>query len=207
NDVAIIVFGRTAGEDRDHSQQKGSYYLTDNEEKLLKQVTSKFEHTVVILNVGSVIDLSFMDQYKIDSLVLAWHGGMYGALGLVDVLTGYVTPSGKLPMTISKKLEDYPSDKTFGKPNRIFYEEDIYVGYRYFESFKKDSVRFPFGFGLSYTDFIVTPLSFDVEDKTIKFTINVKNIGEFDGKEVVQIYFEAPQGSLGKPKKVIDALS
>src|SRR5690606_31148975 len=131
NDVAIIVFGRTAGEDRDHSRQKGSYYLTDNEEKLLKQVTSKFKHTVVVLNVGSVIDLSFMDRDKIDSLVLAWHGGMYGALGLVDVLAGYVTPSAKLAMTISRQLEDYPTDKTFGDPITVFYEENTYVGYRY----------------------------------------------------------------------------
>src|SRR5690606_945848 len=108
NDVAIVIFGRTAGEDRDNHEGPGSYLLSDKEETLLKQVTSHFKKTIVILNVGNIIDLSFMDKYNVSSLVIAWHGGMYGADALSDVLTGYASPSGKLPMTVAKSVEDYP---------------------------------------------------------------------------------------------------
>lgn len=203
NDVAVVVFGRTAGEDKDNHAFQGSYYLTDVENDLLKKVTTHFKQTVVVLNVGNPIDMTFMDQYKVDGLVYAWHGGGYGADALKDVLMGYATPSGKLPMTMIKDLTLDPSYKNFGHKAKVYYQEDIYVGYRYFETFDPDAVRYPFGFGLSYTSFKVTPINFDVEDKTITFNIEVNNTGKVSGKEVVQIYLEAPQGLLGKPKRTL----
>lgn len=207
NDVAIVVFGRTAGEDRDNFAGKGSYYLSDAEELLLKDVTQSFKHTVVILNVGNAVDLSFMDKYRVDGLIFAWHGGQFGAEGLVDVITGYISPTGKLPMTLAKDLTDYPSHKNFGHQMRVIYEEDIYVGYRYFETFNKQSVRYPFGYGLTYSTFLIEPVKFDVDDQDIFFEIKVTNTGKFIAKEVVQVYVEAPQGYLGKPKKVLVAFS
>src|SRR5690606_24720510 len=201
NDVAIVIFGRTAGEDRDNYAGKGSYYLSEKEELLLKQVTTSFKQTVVILNVGNVVDLGFMDQFNVSSLVMAWHGGMYGADALVDVLTGYVSPSGKLPMTIAKSIESYPSHKNFGHHGKVIYEEDIYVGYRYFETFNQDAIRYPFGFGLSYSKFSFKPAAFDIQNEQIKLTIQVTNIGSYRAKEVVQIYHQPPQGQLGKPTR------
>lgn len=203
NDVAVVIFGRTAGEDKDNHPSKGSYYLTDIETDLLKKVTKHFKQTVVVLNVGNPIDMTFMDQYKVDGLVYAWHGGGYGAYALKDVLMGYSSPSGKLPMTMIKDLTLDPSLKNFGHKGKVYYQEDIYVGYRYFETFDTNAVRYPFGFGLSYSQFKVTPKNFDVEDKTITFNIEVKNTGKVAGKEVVQIYLEAPQGLLGKPKRTL----
>lgn len=203
NDVAVVVFGRTAGEDRDNSVAPGSYLLSLEEEKLLSVVTKYFKQTIVILNVGNIIDLSFLDRYRIKGLMLAWHGGMYGADALADVLTGYVSPSGKLPMTIANSITDYPSHHQFGLKGKVIYEEDIYVGYRYFETFCKDKVAFPFGFGLTYSKFSIKPVSFDMLKEDIIFKIQVKNIGNTSAKEVAQIYVEAPLGLLGKPKRVL----
>lgn len=203
NDVGIVIIGRTAGEDKDNYRGPGSYYLTQKEDALLKEVSLHFKKTILIFNVGNPVDLSFMDQYSIDGLVFAWHGGGHGARALVDVLSGYVSPSGKLPMTIVRDLKDLPSDKNFGNKGQVIYDEDIYVGYRYFETFNKESVRYPFGFGLSYSKFDIKPISFNVIDQKIEFKVTVKNIGKKLAKEVVQIYVESPQGLLGKPKRVL----
>lgn len=199
SDCAIVIIGRTAGEDKDSSNTKGAYLLTDIEEDMLKKVRANFKQMIVILNVGGIVDMSFIDKYTPDSVLLAWQGGMTGGTGTADILTGKVTPSGKLSDTIAYEISDYPSDKYFGDDVRNFYCEDIYVGYRYFETFAKGRVRFPFGFGLSYTDFTTEIISVTLRDNTISFDVKVKNVGKCNGKEVVQIYSQAPQGKLGKP--------
>lgn len=122
-------------------------------------------------------------------------GGMTGGYGTADVLTGKVSPSGKLADTIAYKLEDYPSDKNFGNLDKDVYEEDIYVGYRYFETGARDKVRYPFGFGLSYTDFSIKTKLCEIED-VVKIQVQVSNTGSYPGKEVVQIYVNAPQENL-----------
>lgn len=207
SDIAIVVFGRTAGEDKDNKPTKGSYYLTDEELSLLKDVTSHFKKTIVVLNVGNAMDLTFMDTYQIDGLIFAWHGGQYGALALKDVMVGYKSPSGKLPMTLVNDLSSEPAFHNFGHKSQVIYEEDIYVGYRYFETFNHTAVRYPFGFGLTYSEFKIKPISFDMDDKIITFKIEVKNTGRHRAKEVVQIYLNAPQGLLGKPKMVLAAFA
>lgn len=202
-DAAIVIIGRTAGEEMDNKPEKGAFLLSDLEEDMLKRVTSAFDKTVVLLNTGGLIDMSFMDRYPISSVMYVWQGGMVGGTGTAAVLTGEVSPSGKLPDTIAYEISDYPSDKFFGSGDMDCYGEDIYVGYRYFETFAKDRVRFPFGFGLSYTSFEVTASAFRLDGDNVTGNVNVKNTGKVPGREVVQIYCSAPQGRLGKPARVL----
>ena len=147
NDAAVIVIARTAGEDRDNTADKGSFYLSDSEEEMLKEVTAAFDRTIVLLNVGNIIDMEFVSKYDIKSVLYVWQGGMIGGTAVARVLTGDENPSGCLTDTIAKKLEDYPAHENFGKDdiNEDFYREDIFVGYRYFETFAKDAVLYPFG--------------------------------------------------------------
>ncbi|MGN0377902.1 MAG: glycoside hydrolase family 3 C-terminal domain-containing protein [Suilimivivens sp.] len=198
-DTAIVIIGRTAGEDQDNRNHPGSYLLTEKEEKLMETVRRYFPKMIVVLNVGNIIDMSFVDKYQPDAVLYAWQGGMIGGLGTADVLTGKVNPSGKLTDTIAYAVSDYPSDTNFGNPDKDFYEEDIYVGYRYFETAAKDKVRYPFGFGLSYTEFARKITSFAIKEDKIVVKISVTNTGKYSGKEVVQVYVKAPQGALGKP--------
>lgn len=203
SEYALVIIGRTAGEDKDNLNHPGSYLLTEAEEDMLRKVRANFAKMVVVLNVGNIMDMSFMDWCEADAVLYAWQGGMIGGLGTADVLTGKVSPSGKLTDTIAYKVTDYPSDANFGNLDKDLYEEDIYVGYRYFETAAKDKVRYPFGYGLSYTTFTVEPKGFEVVDGTVKLSISVKNTGLCAGKEVVQVYASAPQGKLGKAEKVL----
>lgn len=204
-DTALIVLGRTAGEDQDNLNHPGAYLLTETEEQLLRVVRSSFQKVAVVLNVGNIIDMSFEDRYAPDAVLYAWQGGMTGGLGTVDVLTGKANPSGKLTDTIAYAIEDYPSHANFGNLDQDIYEEDIYVGYRYFETTAREKVRYPFGFGLSYTEFQLQTKSFaycehtDQELARVSITVSVTNQGSCSGKEVVQIYAAMPQGQLGKP--------
>lgn len=200
-DTAIIVIGRTAGEEMDNRIEKGGFLLSDAEEDMIRRVTSAFPNTVVLLNTAGLIDMGFMDRYSPSAVMYVWQGGMVGGTGTAAVLTGAVSPSGKLPDTIAYNVSDYPSDSNFGSGDRDCYAEDIYVGYRYFETFAKDKVRYPFGFGLSYTSFEITSAEFNADEKNITAGIAVKNTGSVPGKEVVQVYFSAPQGRLGKPAR------
>lgn len=200
-DTAIIVIGRTAGEEMDNRIEKGGFLLSDDEEDMIRRVTSAFRKTIVLLNTAGLIDMGFMDRYSPSAVMYVWQGGMVGGTGTAAVLTGAVSPSGKLPDTIAYSVSDYPSDKNFGSGDRDCYAEDIYVGYRYFETFAKDKVRYPFGFGLSYTSFEITSAEFAADGKNIAADITVKNTGSAPGKEVVQVYFSAPQGKLGKPAR------
>ena len=202
-DAAIVIIGRTAGEEMDNKLEKGAFLLSDLEEDMLRRVTSAFDKTVVLLNTGGLIDMSFMDRYPVSAVMYVWQGGMVGGAGTAAVLTGEVSPSGKLPDTIAYEISDYPSDKFFGSGDMDCYGEDIYVGYRYFETFAKDRVRFPFGFGMSYTSFDITASDFKLDGDKVTGSVNVKNTGSTPGREVVQIYCSAPQGMLGKPARVL----
>lgn len=199
SNVAIVIIGRTAGEDKDNSASKGSYFLTDGEEEMLRKVCGAFDRVVVVLNVGNIIDMSFVDKYKPQAVLYAWQGGSEGGHGTVDVLMGKVCPSGHLSDTIAMDIEDYPSTANFGGKEFNHYEEDIYVGYRYFETVAADKVRYPFGFGLSYTTFERSYVYGITEFDEISLNVRIKNTGSVEGKDVVQVYYEAPQGKLCKP--------
>ncbi|MBQ8922064.1 MAG: glycoside hydrolase family 3 C-terminal domain-containing protein [Oscillospiraceae bacterium] len=195
---AVVVIGRTAGEEQDNRLAKGSFYLTDQENEMLRLCRAHFQYVIVLLNTGNLVDMHFVEAYAPDSVLYVWQGGMTGGTGTAAVLTGAVSPSGKLPDTIAREIRDYPSDKNFGNPDVNYYQEDIYVGYRYFETFARDCVLYPFGFGLSYTSFSVHSLQ---DGRRIRVTVT--NTGAAAGKEVVQLYCEAPQGKLGKPSRLL----
>ena len=207
---AVYIVGRTAGEDKDNYNGAGSYLLTDEEISNIKNITEAFEDVVVVLNTSNIIDMKWMNDSQfnghIKSVAYVWSGGMEGGNAVVDALSGCVTPSGKLPDTIAFNLEDYPSDENFGNPLTNLYKEDIYVGYRYFETFAPEKVMFEFGYGLSYTTFDIETVSVKEEDGKIKLQVKVTNTGDtYSGKEVVQAYYSAPQGNLGKPVKELCA--
>ena len=205
SDIALVIIGRTAGEDKDNSATKGSWFLTDTEYEMLSLVRAGFEKMAVILNVGNIIDMGFVADIKPDAVLYGWQGGMLGGLGTADILTGKLNPCGKLPDTIAKSITDYPSDKWFGNPEGNFYCEDIFVGYRYFETFAKDKVLYPFGYGLSYTSFKIEAAgcSNNAAAKQINLKVKVTNTGTTAGKEVAQIYISAPNGKLGKASRVL----
>ena len=200
--TAIVIIGRTAGEEMDATLTEGSFLLTALEKDMLSKVRKAFEKVVVLLNVGGLIDMSFVNEYAPNSVLYVWQGGMTGGTGTADVLTGKVSPSGKLSDTIAYSVKDYPSDPYFGDRVRNFYSEDIFVGYRWFETFAPEKVLYPFGFGLSYTTFDVKSVSVSGSD-TLTFKVSVTNTGKFSGKEVVQVYCGAPQGKLGKAARVL----
>jgi len=203
SEVALVILGRTAGEDQDNRVEKGAYFLSDGEDEMLAKVRKHFTKMVVLLNVGGLIDMSFVIKYEPEAVLYGWQGGMLGGTGTAQVLTGQVSPSGKLPDTIAYAIEDYPSHPYFGSRERNFYCEDIYVGYRYFETFAKDKVMYPFGFGLSYTTFSLETELVASSAAGVDIEVLVTNTGDVAGKEVVQVYVEAPQGLLGKPARVL----
>ena len=202
SDIAIITIHRYSGEGWDRSSEKGDFYLTDTEQKLVDDVTAAFDHSVVVLDIGGMIDVSWIkNNPKIDAALLAWQAGMEGGLAIADILCGDVNPSGKLTDTFAKTFADYPSADTFNESDDyVCYFEDIYVGYRYFETIPgaKERVNYPFGYGLSYTTFEISIPVASQKGDNIEIAVSVKNTGNLPGKEVVQIYFSAPQGVLGK---------
>lgn len=203
-ETAIVIIGRTAGEEQDNRLEAGSYLLSDDEIAMLTVVRENFKKVVLLLNVGNIIDMTDINRIAPDAVLYVWQGGMTGGKGTADVLTGRVSPSGKLPDTIAYKASDYPSDANFGREeNRDIYAEDIYVGYRYFETFAKEKVLYPFGFGLSYTAFEIKTEKAEITEGAVKLSVSVKNIGSYKGKEVIEVYCEAPQGRLGKAARVL----
>lgn len=211
SDTALFLIGRTAGEDKDNLALPGSYYLTEEELNNLKIVAAYFSKVVVLLNVPNLIDMTWIDlpelKDSVKSVMYIWQGGMEGGAAVCDVITGAVSPSGKLADTVACKLEDYPATMNFGNKTANIYQEDIYVGYRYFETFCPEKVRYEFGYGLSYTEFQIRTLEAEVVgngiDAVLSIDVSAANIGEYAGKEVVQVYVGAPQGLLGKPVKVL----
>ena len=229
-DTALIVISRFSGEGWDRKSvryegqvsdegrqselsekifQDSDFCLTHEEATLVAKVKERFERIVVVLNVGGMVDTSwFIDDEKLSAVLLAWQGGMEGGLAMADILMGKVSPSGKLSDTFAGSLDDYPSTANFHEsPDYVEYTDDIYVGYRYFETLKgaKEKVNYPFGYGLSYTEFSIEPIWSGEKDGTIYVTAEITNTGAFPGKEVVQLYYGAPQGLLGKPARVLGA--
>ena len=206
-DTAIAIIGRTAGEEQDNTASEGSYYLTQEEIRMLRTVRETFPKMALLLNVSSVIDMKAILEIAPDAVLYIWQGGMVGALGVARLVSGAVSPSGRLTDTIARNLEDQPAHVNFGDMTRNFYEEDIYVGYRYFETFAKDKVLFPFGYGLSYTDFQVTKTAMNVNllgdpfAKNCSVSVRVTNTGSVSGKDSVLLYVELPQGILGQPAR------
>ena len=211
SEKAIFLIGRTAGEDKDYEDTEGSYLLTKREKENLRIVTKYFNEVAVLLNVSNIIDMSWTKdaayQDHIKAILYIWQGGMEGANAVADLLSGRVTPSGKLTDTIAEKLSDYPVADHFGSKTENIYAEDIYVGYRYFETFAPEKVMYEFGFGLSYTEFSMETVKAEStgngKDAKIALSIRVKNTGSAAGKEAAQVYVSAPQGQLGKPAKVL----
>ncbi|MGN0400401.1 MAG: glycoside hydrolase family 3 C-terminal domain-containing protein [Blautia sp.] len=193
--------------------ENGDFYLTNGEAALVKKVKEGFSNVIVVMNVGGMVDTSwFKNDSRVSSVLMAWQGGIEGGLAAADVLCGDVNPSGKLVDTFAASLEDYPSTENFHESvYYVDYTEDIYVGYRYFETLPgaAEKVNYPFGYGLSYTDFrihVLEPENGIVEkDGKIQILVQVTNTGNKAGKEVVQVYYGAPQGKLGKPAKVLGA--
>ena len=209
----------------------GDFYLTNAEKKMVRQVSENFSKVIVVMNVGGVVDTTwFKDNDDISSVLMAWQGGIEGGLAAAKILLGKVNPSGKLSDTFAARLEDYPSTEGFHEDDEyVDYTEDIYVGYRYFETIPgaAKKVNYPFGFGLSYTTFLLEDCkaeAFTIDAKAdvreakaskkkgskaeeladgIVVSASVTNIGNIPGKEVVQLYYSAPQGKLGKPAKVL----
>ena len=229
-DTAVISISRFSGEGWDRSVENGSsagmanrelvekgfalyemgdFYLSAAEKALVDKVKVYFPKIVVVLNVGGMVDTQwFYADNKIQSVLMAWQGGMEGGRATAELLCGIGNPSGKLSDTFAKRLEDYPSTASFHKSERhVDYIEDIYVGYRYFETIPgtADAVNYPFGYGLSYTEFRWDVVETQEKNGQITVRIRVENIGAVAGKEVMQIYAEAPQGLLGKAARSLVA--
>ena len=209
-DIAIYVISRISGEGADRKAEKGDYYLSDEEYTTLQEITSVYEKTIVILNVGGIMDLSFLDEMEISALVLLSQAGMEGGNALADVLSGKVCPSGKLTDTWAYQYEDYPSSATFSHNNGNIIEEKylegIYVGYRYFDTFQV-APRYPFGYGLSYTSFAVEAEEVLVKNGVVTVRVKVENTGRTAGKEVIQIYVSCPWQERGREQKRLTAFA
>ena len=205
NDKAVMIIGRSSGEDMENRLEKGSWFLTNQEKKLLNDITSSFDKVILILNCSNIIDMSEIAAYgdRISAILYVWQGGMESGNAVADVLTGIYPPCGKLADTIAVNYKAYSSSNDFGSKNYNNYTEDIYVGYRWFETFAKDKVLYPFGFGLGYTEFEFSKIKFSKLKDSAKITFTVTNKGSFKGMETPQIYFEAPQGKLGKPARAL----
>lgn len=210
SDEAVVVLGRSSGEDRENELAEGSYYLSREERAMLDQVCAHFSHPVVLLNIGCLMDLSWIQEYgeRLGAVMVVWQGGMESGNAAADLLSGRSTPCGKLTDTVGKSYDCYPSASSFGKKEYNPYVEDIYVGYRWFETFRQTDVLYPFGYGLSYTAFCTELLRAEEGAEGFRFTVRIRNTGEkYAGRETVQIYLEKPCGRLGNPSRVLAAFS
>lgn len=192
--VAVYVLSRDSGENTDRSVEKGNVLLTDTELRDIKALNQKYEHFMLVLNVGGVVDLSGLEE--IDNILILSQLGVETGDALANIITGKANPSGKLATTWAE-WNQYSDLIEFGGYDDIRYKEGIYVGYRYFDS-KKVEPLYPFGYGLSYTTFEIGEAAVSNQGEKITVTIPVTNIGDISGKEVVQVYVSAPEGELDK---------
>ena len=233
-DVALVTIGRNSGEGVDRKAEPGDFYLTDDEKNLIKNVSAEFKardkKTVVILNIGGVIEAVSWRDFP-DAILLAWQPGQETGNSIVDILSGKVNPSGRLASTFPVSYDDVPSAPNFPGielpmtdeqkkaneallpfqrkvPSKVVYEEDIYVGYRYYDSFNVP-VAYEFGYGLSYTSFEYSNIKLGTPDfkDTLTISVDIKNTGELPGREVVQVYVSAPSGKINKPVKELKAFA
>lgn len=189
--TALIVIGRCAGEDMDMKPEKGSYYLTDAEESLLREVTYRFEKTVAVLNTGNLTDMEWLGRYPgVKAVLVCWLAGQEAGRSAADVLTGRVCPSGRLAASWAR-CDAYPGMDGFNAEGSVRYAEDVYMGYRFFDR-DRSGLLYPFGYGLSYTAFTLTPGVFTRGDGTLRYTVTVKNTGACAGRETVQLYVRPP---------------
>lgn len=212
-DTAVITINRFSSEgyDRRNDGTDTYFYLSVEEKKMVQIVCSHFKHVVVLLNTGAMIDTAwFARNEKIEAALMIWQGGMEGALAAADILTGDAVPSGRLADTCAETFEDYPSSEGFHESEEyVKYTEDVFVGYRYFETIpgKKERVIYPFGYGLSYTEFVFHNLSACCLGDRIIVQAEVENVGDYAGKEVVQVYYQAPKGKITKPARELCAFA
>ena len=187
--------------------ERGDFYFSAAERAMIEKVSSRFKKTIVVLNIGGMVETAWLKENpEIDAVLLAWQGGLEGGLAAAELLMGIGNPSGKLTDTFARHLTDYPSADTFYESDDyVDYFEDIYVGYRYFETIPgaKDKVVYPFGYGLSYTKFALIDPHVAIAAGEVVASIRVLNAGNMPGREVIQVYYSAPQGKLGKPARVL----
>ncbi|MDD6483942.1 MAG: glycoside hydrolase family 3 C-terminal domain-containing protein [Clostridiales bacterium] len=212
-DTAIITINRYSGEgwDRKNSEDDDYFYLSKTEKAMVDTVLANFKHVIVMLNTGAMIDASwFADNDKIEAALLIWQGGSLGGLAAADILVGDAVPSGKLVDTCAASFDDYPSSEGFAESeDYVKYSDDVFVGYRYFQTVPgaDKKVVYPFGYGLSYTSFDISNISLCSNGKVVFVTAAVKNTGAYKGKEIVEVYFEAPAGVISKPKRQLCAFA
>jgi len=221
SDTALVFITRVSSEARDIPADKGGYYLTDEERELVRKVSENFDKVVAVLNVAHPIEMGWVEQYGVDAVLWTGLSGMAGGRSLAEILEGSVNPSGRLPNTWAWDYHDYPSSRNFltradtdaktgGEPARFIttvYEEGLYVGYRYFDSFRKPAA-YMFGHGLSYTAFKASLKSAERTGECgARFEIEVKNTGERAGKEVVLLYAHFDGGALEQPDKRLVAFA
>ncbi len=231
-DFALVTIGRNSGEGGDRKPEPGDFYLTEDEKALIKNVSAEFKtknkKTVVILNIGGVIGVASWRDYP-DGILLVWQPGQEAGNSIADVLSGRIDPSGRLAQTFPISYDDVPSARSFPGielpiteeekkaneavapflrkvPARVVYEDDIYVGYRYYDSFNVP-VAYEFGYGLSYTTFEYSNIRLGGTDfkDSVSISVDVKNSGDVPGREVVQVYLSAPAGKINKPAKELKA--
>ena len=207
-EFAVYVLSRNSGEGADRKNEKGDYLLSDNEISDISLLSENYQKLVLLLNVGGVIDISPVYD-KADAVLLIGQAGIGAGSAAADILSGKTTPSGKLTATWAKKYEDYPCAEDFTKGDiwNTEYKEDIFIGYRYFDR-NRIKPMFPFGFGLSYTNFVTEIKDIEQSDNTVTITLSVMNKGnKFSGKDTVQIYVRQPKGIKEKAKKILVAFA
>ncbi|HFC49654.1 MAG TPA: beta-glucosidase, partial [Thermofilum sp.] len=211
NDAAVIVISRISGEGYDRKPAKGDFYLSDDEKRLIEKVSKVFhgqgKKVIAVLNIGAPIEVASWRD-KVDAILLAWQPGQEAGRVVADALIGEINPSGKLPTTFPMDYADVPSWNFPGippeSPEKVVYYEDIYVGYRYYDTFGVEPT-YPFGHGLSYTQFEYSGLKTELSGDKLKVSFTVKNTGRKAGKEVAQVYVSAPRGKLDKPLQELKA--
>ncbi len=210
NRVIYFIY-RNSTEGGDRTATEGDYYLSQQEKSDISALVKSYPGKVcVVLNVAGIIDTTWLNNNGVSSIVLLWLGGSMGSIALANLMTGRVTPSGKVADTWAKDYNDYLSSAYFSDPYEVKYYEDIFVGYRQFETFDPDykKVNYEFGFGLSYTSFDIKTNSITTDGEYVKASVTVKNTGnKYSGKEVVQLYYSAPDGKLGNPGKELGAFT
>ncbi len=197
SDTAIIVIGRTSAENSDLTPE--TLRLSDDERAMVEKVATTFSEVIVLFNIGNVMEMGFIDEYdSIKAAAVLWIPGEFGMRAVGQMLKGEVNPSGRLADTIAYSIYDHPSTENFGSfkydngEHFVEYQEGIYVGYRYFETFAKEKVQYPFGYGLSYTTFTKELVSYSTDDGKISARVKVTNTGDRAGKDTVQVYYSAP---------------
>lgn len=207
--VALLCISRFSTETNhfDRPGQEGDFLLWPSEQTLFDRLLQDFENVLVVLNVcGPVSTAPFREEAKVGAILYPMFGGSYAGEAITEVLTGRRCPGGRLTDTLADRVEDYPSTATFLESrDYVNYEEDIFVGYRYFETFAPHKAVYPFGYGLTYTDFALSCDTAVFDGSQVKLSVTVRNIGNRSAREVAQVYLTAPQGKLGKAKKVLAA--